>query len=103
MNGATGETFTYNELKDKIMRVASGLVRMGIKRGDVVTLFSPNCPEFAILYLAVIHIGGIISPLNPMYTPGIGQFQFQHWYVYKSQKIHCVEFCHPIYPQSFIG
>ena len=52
------------------MKVSSSLVRRGIKQGNVVTLFSPNCPEFAILALAVTHVGAVMSPLNPMYTPG---------------------------------
>ena len=52
------------------MKVSSSLLRRGIKQGDVVTLFSPNCPEFAILSLAVAHIGAVMSPLNPLYTPG---------------------------------
>ena len=70
VNGITGESFTYNQLRDKITKVAGSLVKMGIKQGYVVTLFSPNCPEFAIMFLAVNRIGATISPLNPLYTPG---------------------------------
>ena len=58
-------------MTEYITKVASGLVKMGLGKGDVVTLISPNCPEFAILYLAVCQIGAIISPVNPAYTPGI--------------------------------
>ena len=51
-------------------RTASALVRAGLAPGDVVTMFAPNLPEYAIVYLAVIAMGGVVSCLNPLYTPG---------------------------------
>ena len=57
----------------KITRVSSSLVKSGLQKGDVVTMFSPNCPEFAITYLAVAAMGGIVSALNPVYTAGRSQ------------------------------
>ncbi|ELT94744.1 hypothetical protein CAPTEDRAFT_128974 [Capitella teleta] len=41
----------------------------GFKKGDVITIFSPNCPEFGVMYLAVTAIGGVVSAVNPLYTP----------------------------------
>ena len=63
--------FTYNQLQTAIAKVGSNLVKQGFKSGDVITIFSPNCPEFAIMYLAVVSIGGVVSAVNPVYTPGV--------------------------------
>ena len=51
--------------------MGSALVKQGFKPGDVVTICSPNCPEFAIMYLAAIGIGVTASAVNPVYTAGI--------------------------------
>ena len=70
MEGTTGREVTYPQLTDQVAKVGSALVKQGLKPGDVVTLFSPNLPEFAVMYLAVAAIGGIVSAVNPLYTVG---------------------------------
>ena len=71
VDGVTGRHFTYNELQTAVARVGASLVKQGFQKGDVITIFSPNCPEFAIIYLAVAAIGGVVSAVNPVYTPGV--------------------------------
>jgi len=46
-------------------------VKLGLGRGDVVTLFSPNCPQFTIATIAIGAAGAILSPVNPAYTTGM--------------------------------
>ena len=70
MDGVTDRQFTYSELETAVARVGASLIAQDFQRGDVVTIFSANCPEFAIMYLAVTAIGGIVSAVNPVYTPG---------------------------------
>ena len=50
--GLTGRTITYGELFDRIRRTAAGLAARGIKKGDVVSLWSPNVPEWPIVFFA---------------------------------------------------
>ena len=52
------------------MRVGSALWRLGMRKGDVVTLFSENKPEFLIIYLSFVAIGAVISSVSPTYKPG---------------------------------
>ena len=66
--GATGRSYTYGALADGIRRVAAGLHARGIRKGDVVGLVSPNIPEFAIVFFAVVQIGAICSTVNPIAT-----------------------------------
>jgi acyl-CoA synthetase (AMP-forming)/AMP-acid ligase II len=67
IDGPTGRTITYAELVDAIARVAASLARRGFKKGDVFGILSPNVPEYAIVFHAVASLGGINSPVNPLY------------------------------------
>ena len=66
----TGATCTYGQLKASALRVASGLHRQGLKKGDKVLVFSINCIDFTILMLACSKLGLWFSPANPTFTPG---------------------------------
>ena len=44
----TGRVVTYRELDEAIRRVATGLARRGVRQGDVVAIYSPNCPEYVV-------------------------------------------------------
>src|SRR5882672_3415570 len=68
IEGPTGRTITYEQLQESIARVAASLARRGFKKGDVFGILSPNVPEYAIVFHAVASLGGISSPVNPLYT-----------------------------------
>jgi phenylalanine ammonia-lyase len=59
-----GRSYTYAELDEWSNRVAEGLARLGIGRGDRVALFLPNIPEFAAAYLGIQKLGAIAVSLN---------------------------------------
>jgi non-ribosomal peptide synthetase component E (peptide arylation enzyme) len=52
-------------LKDEILRCAEFYRRIGIKRGDVVTVQLPNRIEFAVAFFALELIGAIANKVNP--------------------------------------
>ena len=54
-------TYTYGELFEKVNQFANALLKMGIKKGDCVTLYLPMIPELAIAMLACARIGAIHS------------------------------------------
>ena len=47
---------------------AHNLAQRGFKKGEVFGILSPNCPEYAIAFHAVATLGGIVTPINPLYT-----------------------------------
>jgi non-ribosomal peptide synthetase component E (peptide arylation enzyme) len=59
------ERITYGELKDKVERCAAFLRRIGIKRGDVVTIQLPNRIAFPIVFFSLELIGAIANKVNP--------------------------------------
>ncbi|MDA4119655.1 MAG: long-chain fatty acid--CoA ligase [Thaumarchaeota archaeon] len=62
-----GKTMTYSEVDELSSRFASGLLGLGLKRGDRVGIFSPNTPQFVISYFGILKAGGIVVPCSPLY------------------------------------
>jgi len=57
---------TYNQLISSSKKLASSLSELGIKRGDRVALWLPNCPEFVYSFFAILRLGAIVVPINTM-------------------------------------
>jgi len=74
---ASGRSMTYAEFEDAVRRVAASLARKGFEKGDVFAIFSTNCIEYAVTFHAVAMLGGIVSPLNPLYTAEEATFQLR--------------------------
>jgi acetyl-CoA synthetase len=60
---STGEIkkITYNQLRDEVCRFANGLKKLGVKRGDRVTIYMPMVPEAAVAMLACARLGAAHS------------------------------------------
>src|ERR1041384_2510416 len=69
IGGPTGRKASSPELAASISIAAYNLAQRGFKKGDVFGILSPNCPEYAIAFHAVATLGGIVTPINPLYTP----------------------------------
>lgn len=59
--------YTYKELNENVNRFSHALRRLGIERGDRVALQLLNRPEFIVAYLAIMKIGAVVVPINPLY------------------------------------
>jgi len=68
IDGPTGRQLSYAQVADAISIVAYNLSQRGFKKGDVFGILSPNCPEYGIAFHAVATLGGIVTPINPLYT-----------------------------------
>lgn len=58
---------TYAELAKSMDYLATGLQNLGLIKGDRVALQLLNGPEFVIAYYAIMRLGGVVVPLNPLY------------------------------------
>src|SRR6185369_5498288 len=54
----------YKQFRDKVLRVAAGLKKRGIKSGDFVLVHLDNCPELEFLWFATARLGAIIVTTN---------------------------------------
>ena len=60
---------TYNELSSEVNRLANGLKSLGIKKGDIVTLYLPMVPEATVAMLACARIGAVHSVVFAGFSP----------------------------------
>jgi fatty-acyl-CoA synthase len=63
----TGRRWTYAELDADTDSVASGLLALGVEKGDRVGIWAPNCAEWVLLQYATAKIGAILVNINPAY------------------------------------
>ena len=70
IDGPTGRTLTFGGLARAVRQAAAGLAARGFKQGDVLALYSPNLPEYAVAFYATARLGGINTTVNPLYTAG---------------------------------
>ena len=59
-----GSAYTFEAFRDRVLRWVFYLRKSGVKRGDVISIFSKNRPEMLELWMAASRIGAIYSPYN---------------------------------------
>jgi len=59
-----GRTLTFSQYKAEVDRLACGLQRAGIRKGDRVAVLSQNSLEYFLLYGAAAALGAIMLPIN---------------------------------------
>ena len=60
---------SYRELNELANRLANALVGLGLGRSDVVGLYMPNVPQFAIAVVALSKIGAVATGISPLLAP----------------------------------
>jgi fatty-acyl-CoA synthase len=59
--------WTYAELLERADSFAAGLLSLGLKPGDRVGIWAPNCAEWAMAQFATARAGFILVTVNPAY------------------------------------
>ncbi|MBI5583190.1 MAG: AMP-binding protein [Deltaproteobacteria bacterium] len=57
---------SYAELDALIDRAAAGFLKLGLKKGDVLSLFLPSLPELIIGYLGAVRAGLTVNVVNAL-------------------------------------
>ncbi|OAT87089.1 long-chain-fatty-acid--CoA ligase [Desulfotomaculum copahuensis] len=63
-----GKKISYGQLGGYVDRLAGALKQLGTGPGDRVALILPNCPQYVIAYYAVLQLGAVVVPVNPLST-----------------------------------
>src|SRR4051794_19132180 len=58
---------TYAQLGDQVDALATGLLGLGIQKGDRIGIWSPNCVEWVLVQYATAKLGAILVNINPAY------------------------------------
>lgn len=64
-----GQEMSYRKLGELVGAFASCLQQDGLEKGNRVAIMLPNCPQYVISYYGILQMGGIVTQVNPMYTP----------------------------------
>ncbi len=67
VDSQSGRRWTYIELNDAVDRVATGLLNLGVAKGERVGIWAPNLPEWVLTQYATAKIGAILVNINPAY------------------------------------
>ena len=68
IDGPSGRTITYAELGEQTAALAAALAARGIGKGDVVAIYLPNLPEYAVIFHGVVRANATNTTANPLYT-----------------------------------
>ncbi|MGH2951891.1 MAG: AMP-binding protein [Solirubrobacterales bacterium] len=68
IDGPSGRELSYAALADSVRALAAGLAARGFGRGDVLAVYMPNLPEYAIAFHGAASAGGMCTTVNPLYT-----------------------------------
>lgn len=87
-----GKRIIYRDLLAEVYQLANGLKKLGIKKGERVSIMLPNSPQAVIAYYAVLFLGGIVVQTNPMYTEREIEYQINDS---ESETIICLDLLYP--------
>ena len=63
----SGIRLTWRELDEETDVVARGLFKIGVRKGDRLGIWSPNCVEWVVTQFATAKLGAILVNINPAY------------------------------------
>ena len=64
-----GRRTTWAQAAAASARVAAGLQRLGLVKGDRIGLLLPNCPAYPLLFFGALQAGLVVVNFNPLYAP----------------------------------
>ncbi|SNC63067.1 fatty-acyl-CoA synthase [Kytococcus aerolatus] len=71
---ATGRRWTYAELGEAVDELARALMARGLRAGERIGIWSPNCAEWTLLQYATAKVGAVLVNVNPAYREHELQF-----------------------------
>jgi carnitine-CoA ligase len=60
-------TLTWRDAHDRVVQIAGGLARLGVRQGEHVLSWLPTGPDSILLMLALNHLGAVYVPVNLAY------------------------------------
>lgn len=63
-----GQEMSYRQLGNYVNNFTTSLQNIGLNQGDRIALLLPNCPQYVICYYAILSIGAVVVPVNPLST-----------------------------------
>ncbi|MFC7321088.1 long-chain-fatty-acid--CoA ligase [Halobacillus campisalis] len=87
-----GKELNYEEVYEDTKAFASYLQKLGLEKGDRVSIMLPNCPQSVIAYYAILMAGGIVVQTNPLYMERELEYQLKDS---EAKMILCLDVLYP--------
>jgi acyl-CoA synthetase (AMP-forming)/AMP-acid ligase II len=68
------ERLTFSDVLERSRRLAAGLERLGLQKGDVAAVYMPNSVELVLAFYALQKLGVVVAWLNPNYRETEARF-----------------------------
>ncbi|MFF9841182.1 4-coumarate--CoA ligase family protein [Streptomyces sp. NPDC013740] len=68
-DGTGKSALTYGQVDVFHRRIAAGLAEAGVRKGDVLALYSPNTVFFPVAFYAATRAGAAVTTVHPLATP----------------------------------
>ncbi len=76
--GGAYQVMTYQQLSEKIDKLAAGFAQQGLVKGDKIAFMVPNSPEWAMIDLACARLGIINTSIHTTYGPEYITYIVEH-------------------------
>ena len=63
------QSYTWTDYRQIAFDIAHGLLALGLQRGDVVSILSEDCKEWAWADMGIMLAGGVVNGVYPTYQP----------------------------------
>jgi long-chain acyl-CoA synthetase len=64
-----GKEYNRKQIQDWAKRLATALYKLGVRKGDVVAIYLPNCIQFLVAYNAILMTGATVTAISPLFVP----------------------------------
>ncbi len=72
-----GRRMNYRQLGAWVARFAAALAHLRVQQGSRVAIILPNIPQYAIVHYAIMQLGAIAVPTNPLYVERELEYQLR--------------------------
>lgn len=66
IDSSSGYSIPFSHLFSLVKSISFGLHEMGFSQGDVALILLPNSIYLPLIFLGVLYLGGIVTPMNPL-------------------------------------
>jgi acyl-CoA synthetase (AMP-forming)/AMP-acid ligase II len=70
IDGPSGREISFADFATRVEALAGALAARGVGHGDVVAIYMPNLPEYAVIFHGVMRANATNTTANPLYTEG---------------------------------
>jgi long-chain acyl-CoA synthetase len=78
IDSSSGRRITYSEYGEMVNTLVRGFVVAGLRPGDIIAIYLPNCWEFCAAYHAATLAGAAPTLLNPSYREREVRYQLEN-------------------------